>query len=225
MEPNDEGVIRRKIQEAEQSQVMWNKELVWSSIDRKPTGKSRMLAFYYVAASFTLAIALFIFSTERTKQKELALQLATLELAIEKQRTLPILTKPLLATLADCNEERPIAPVANVKKYVPATKKTPNIKKEETRSTILLANLNTSVTEKEPVIETTALATPAPKDQSTNQPTETVAAIIGTDWKSFPAKSSKEKRLQFRLFQLNEEQSFSKSTSDPVYILAHINQH
>jgi hypothetical protein len=226
MEPNNEDIIRRKIQEAEQIKVSWNKELVWSAIVRKPAGKSRMLVFYYVAASFTLAIALFIFSTERTKQKELALQLAELELAIEKQRALSTsatLTKHLLTTFAECKEEEIISAERKTKKHIPVRKENTTIKTAVVNPIVLLVDAEVPVQEKESISRTTVLSTLPSERELTNQPTETVTAIIGTEWESVAAKSTKEKRLQFRLFQSEEETS--KSTGDPVYILAHINQH
>jgi hypothetical protein len=225
MEPNEKSIIRRKIQEAEQTEVLWNKDLVWSTIERKPARKSRALVFYYVAASFILAIAMFIFSVERTKQKELAVQLATLELAIEKQRAFPISTlsaKPFVSALVDCKEQETVANVRKNKKYIPTSKEGITIKKAVVNPTVLLTDAEVPVQEKESTNETNILTMIPSEKELINQPTEAVAAIIGTEWKSVAAKSTKEKRLQFRLFQSEEETS--KSTSDPVYILAHINQ-
>ncbi len=85
MEHNAEKIIQQKIKAVEQIPVNWNKERVWSSINKARPARSYGYVFYYAAASVLLAGALIFYSIQVTRREELDKQISLLELAIEKQ--------------------------------------------------------------------------------------------------------------------------------------------
>lgn len=81
---HDEEIIQKKIRAAENNPVVWNKEMVWSSISKSKNRNLTTLVFYYAAATFLFAFALVFYSVQQMKRTGFELRIKSIELAITK---------------------------------------------------------------------------------------------------------------------------------------------
>lgn len=191
---HDEEKIREKIQLADATPVVWNKQQVWHAIERKPATKSRTLLFYYAAASVFLATALVIYSMERTHQRKLDVQLAQLELAIVKesnQRLIVYKDQPSTQPQEKCTTEVTVAKIPDEKKWQPAQP----VKRRKQTEEILLTAI-------EPELKTDVDVEPKNNVASESQSTPAVlrvAAIIGSENNTMIVPSSADKRMVLKI--------------------------
>jgi hypothetical protein len=227
---HDEKIIREKIQQVESKTTSWNKDVVWSAIARKPENKRRRLIFYYAAASIALAIAAVVFVKERTYQKQLEIQLAQLELSIEQHQSQDLLTSresaPLMAE-EECLDAQTTHYSHSVKQPKRKSEKVTTLQQDKTTNTsstpVQLAEYIQEPTEtltKDKIIptEVTVEGIERPK-----QGVQRVAAIFGVEKATSPSDAS-DKKLQVRLMLMDVNKVHTSSSSEPMNILATINQ-
>ncbi len=227
MEHEFEKIIREKVNTAEQTPVIWEKELVWSKI--KLPSIDRSIVFYYAAASFVLAASLFFYGIELTRQKEFDLQLKSIELSIEQNKSYQAsLTKnEPINELSACVES---SGHNTTEKISPASSGFKKVKKHEQARPVLLTEDNIKTQELSKTIITTLQteekSVPVTQEQSASgQSSETVQAIISGGGQNFQSVAGKEKRLRFQLFRPGEDTDLANVPSEPITIHSRINQH
>jgi hypothetical protein len=191
---HDEEKIREKIQLADATPVAWNKELVWQAIGKPPAAKSRTLFIYYAAASVLLAIALIIYSFERTQQQQLDVQLAQLELAILKESKQPLIVY---------NNQQSTEQPENCKSET-AVVKAPTRKREQKEQPAKNSNLQETILLATIEPEQAVMVEPAQMKQSTTESQSTptvqrVTAIIGSENNNMTSSSSTDKRMALKI--------------------------
>jgi hypothetical protein len=202
---HEEEKIRKKIQQAETIRVAWNKELVWQAIGKQPAAQPRPLFIYYAAASVLLAIALIIYSFERTQQQQLEVQLAQLELAILKESKQPLIVYNDQQSAHQSENCKPETAVVKVPRREKEQKQQP-AKNSNLQETVLLATI-------EP--EQAVMVEPVQVKQSTTESQSTptvqrVTAIIGSENNKLFIPSSADKRLALKIQYIDSEPETSE---------------
>lgn len=202
---HDAEKIRKKIQLAENTPVAWNKEQVWQAIGKQPAARSRMLFVYYAAASVLLAIALIIYSFERTQQQQLEVQLAQLELAILKESKQPLIVYNDQQSTEQPENCKPETAVVKVPRREKEQKQQP-AKNSNLQETILLTTIEP---EQAVIVEPVQVKQSTTESQST--PTvQRVTAIIGSENNKMVIPSSADKRLALKIQYIDSEPETSE---------------
>lgn len=220
MEHEFEKTIREKVGRAEQLPVSWNKEWVRSSIGLAPARKT--FVFYYAAASLLLAAALFFYGKEQTRQKQLDVQLRSIELSIEQTKSNQAslqLKSEAGVQMATCLD--PTAPVsaetttmAKVKRKAKAQKvQAPHLLIDD--GEVVQQVTMTSTKETEALTNLPSVVTPPVEIK-----TSTVQAIIGGGDQRFSSATMKEKKFKIRLFRVDEEPAPGELRPEPINFLS-----
>jgi hypothetical protein len=104
MEPDIDKTIRKKINAAEEQPMHWNKAGAWSKISSPEKTKSRLVYFYYVAATVAFFILSFTLIITRSYKNEIALRITDLEDRIYQAEANTASARERIQTL-DCKEE------------------------------------------------------------------------------------------------------------------------
>ena len=216
MEHNTEKIIREKIRAAENSAPVWQKKNVWLSIENNFEINHRMSLKYYVAASVSLALGLFIFLLQPKNQIVLSKSNA-LTKADRKTEILADHAKSI-KSVEECGES------GNRISY---TSRHERIKSTPASDTIISQKI---------VVVKSKIETPALKelpfqlenaidDTTVAKHVEQVHAIFGVEEKNVVTFSTKrQKKVHFRLFKTEEGTSPISNTGEPVNLLARINK-
>jgi len=198
--------IRSKVKAAEQNTVAWEKELIWSKLNQERSGKP--FVFYYAAASFLLASAIFFYAFETTKQKHIDLALKAIELSIEENKLVQAnlirrnaIHEPMVCVdeVADQVEKDIIVRAHVIKKSGGQKIVLPSIIRIEKQKEIL-NNTVAQIEIKEEDKAATKVLEPFIITQSTNQ----VQAIIGGGYETPVSPVTKDKKIKFRFFRAEE---------------------
>lgn len=218
MEHNTEKIIREKVSAAENSVLIWQKENVWLSIENNFEIKPHMSFRYYVAASASLALALFIFLLQ-PKNQIAQLKSNALTKANYKTDILPDHAKSI--TSADeCKES------GSIISYT--------LNNERIKSAHILNDTNIfqkTVVINTPKIETTELKelplliAKSVDDTTVAKHVEQIHAIFGVEEKPVVTFSTKrQKKVHIKLFNTEEGTSPIQNTGEPVNLFARINK-
>lgn len=192
MEHDDEK-IRDKVLLADRSPIAWNKQQVWNAIERRPKVKSRNLVFYYAAASTLLGVSLLLFSLENTRQHELAVQLAQLELAILQADKAPFIVyrdRPVTSAPDQC-----IPDTSPDKILVKKRKALPPVEHNAQTETVLLTEYKP---EEKMELQTEPIVA-EPLERSSTPTIQRVAAIIGSEKNNMISSAASEKRMVLKV--------------------------
>jgi hypothetical protein len=217
MEHNTEKIIREKVSAAEKSVLIWQKENVWLSIENNFEIKPHMSFKYYVAASASLALALFIFLLQPKNQIE-QLKSDAITKANYKTEILPDLAKSITSS-DECKESGSIISYA--------------LNNERIKSAHILND--TTIFQKTVVINTPKIETTELKelplllaksvDTTVAEHVEQVHAIFGVEEKPVVTFSTKrQKKVHIKLFNTEEGTSPIQNTGEPVNLFARINK-
>lgn len=223
MEHNDETRIREKVRRAEELPQAWNKDHVRSAIFREGRQPRRPLAFYYVAASLTLAAALIYYTRQLTYREEINLKVKEIELRIVQSQQRAELTTPV-QQVAVSSAECPDQPLEKISKPGKTRQAKPMLAKQNDAGLTQPADLRASelpkpeevkiATEQSGNIETPDVSVASAPTQVQVQPI--IGRIADT-----PA-TTRNKKFQVRFFQSDEEVKNS-APSSPLTTLASIN--
>ena len=211
MEHNTEKIIREKVRAAENSAPVWQKENVWLSIENNFEINHHMSLKYYVAASVSLALGLFIFILQPKNQ-----------IVLPKSNAL---TKEDHKTEFFSDHSKSIISVEECKESgntISYTLKNKSIKSIHTLvdTVVITTNVETVELEELPLqFEKTT------DDTTVAKHVEQVHAIFGVEEKPIVTFSTKrQKKVHFRLFKTEEGTSPIGNTGEPVNLLARINK-
>lgn len=217
MEADDDLRIREKLREWETTPYAMDKERLWENHLPFPKANAgRRMALYYVAASLTLAAAIFYYAVSERQLPMAELRIKELEAALMDAKSTNAPSEAMTATIP-C-PERPADP--------PNRRKSPRrqAKAMLRPSNVAVAQTESQATEPGPIVQTAEqppeiVVSPAPEVSAVPS---TPRIILGRAGVAQTTQQSPG-RLRFNLFRNEEARDARQSAPPPVVILAGIN--
>jgi hypothetical protein len=203
MEHNFEKTIREKINSVEQQSVHWEKDMVWSKIERGDSRKS--IVHYYAAASVILAGALIFFTIGLNHRNEINFRLRSIELSIEQSKLYQAnhLSEKIAATSADCDKEK-IGTMNQKVSIASAQGKKTNVSVLAAQIPEITQDIVVTETKEQPIIITEV------KPAEVAPIVRSVQVIIGGG--IIETSSARERKFRFKLLPSEESESANPSS-------------